>query len=209
MKTALLLAAVLVAGLSPFAFAQPLPAPARTVEVGDISLAEPGAVVPPVLVPGPKPTAKPSDLVPVPADPAPVPSPLDNPGSFLKLVYLNVKLGNWWAAAAALLVAIVALLRSYGKKLHELIPDDNPVDKFFWFMLETKPGGWLFNILTAVAGGCGTALMVGEPVNWALVKPILMVAVTGAAMWEMGKDFMEWWKAKKAPTAAPPTPAVP
>lgn len=202
MKTALLLAAVLAAGLSPFAFAQPIPAPAPTAEPGDLSLAD-AQPMPPVLVPAPKPTAKPGDLVPVPADPAPVPSPLDNPGSFLKLVYLNVKLGNWWAAAAALLVAVVALLRSYGKKLHELIPDNNPIDKFFWFMLETKPGGWLFNILTAVAGGCGTALMVGEPVNWALVKPILMVSVTGAALWEMGKDLYEWIQSKRAPPPAP------
>jgi hypothetical protein len=199
MKTALILAAVLVAGLSPFAFAQPMPAPAPTASPGDLSLAEPGTVV-----------VLPADPLAVPGAAAAAPS-LENPVSFVKLVFTSVKSGNWWAAASALLVLVVSLLRTYGKKLHELIPDASLWDKPFWFVFDTKPGGWLLNIATAVAGGCGTALMAGEPVNWTLVKPILTVAVTGAALWEMGKDILEWFQARKSPPAAPsaPAPAAP
>ncbi len=141
------------------------------------------------------------------ADDATPPS-LDSPLPFLKIVFLNVKNGNWWGAAAALLVLLVSLLRLYGKKLHEWLPDNLIWDKPLWFLFDTKPGGWLVNLLTAVAGGIGTAQLAGEPVTWALVKPILTVAVTGAALWEMLKDLFEWAKAKGAAKAeaipAPP-----
>ena len=142
------------------------------------------------------------------------PSPvLADPGTFAKIVFTSVKDGNWWAAAAAILVLVVSLLRTYGMKLHEWLPDNKVWDVPLKFIFDTKPGGWLLNVATAVAGGVGGALVSGSPVNWALVKPILMVAVTGAALWEMGKDLFEWIKLKTAkaadPAPVPPPPAVP
>lgn len=142
------------------------------------------------------------------ADAAAVPA-LDSPLPFLKVVFLNVKDGNWWGAAAALLVLLVSLLRLYGKKLHDWLPDNLIWDKPLWFLFDTKPGGWLVNLLTALAGGVGTAQLAGEPVTWALVKPILTVAVTGAAIWEMLKDLFDWAKAKGAAAKAEPAPAPP
>jgi hypothetical protein len=143
----------------------------------------------------------------------PLPSKsLDAPEAFVHIIFSSVKDGNWWAAASAFLVLIVSLIRSYGKKLHDWLPDESVWDKPFWFIFDTKPGGWILNIATAIAGGVGTALVGGEAVNWSLVKPILMVSITGAAMWEMGKDLFEWFKAKgaAAPAVVPaPPPAAP
>lgn len=146
---------------------------------------------------------------PVVADDTSVPA-LDSPLPFVKIVFLNVKNGNWWGAAAALLVLLVSLLRLYGKKLHDWLPDNLLWDKPLWFLFDTKPGGYIVNFLTALAGGIGTAQLAGEPVTWALVKPILTVAVTGAAIWEMLKDLFEWAKAKGAAKAeAPPANTPP
>jgi hypothetical protein len=139
-------------------------------------------------------------------------SSLDNPLAYVKVIYQAVAHGDWWAVAAAFLVLVVSLLRKYGKWLHEKIPDTNPLDKIFWFLLETKPGGWLLNLLTAVSGGVGTSLLVGEKMTWGLLQPILLVSVTGASLWELIKDISEYVqsvKAKNAEPAAPAAPAVP
>lgn len=138
---------------------------------------------------------------------------LDNPLPFFKVVFEGVKTGNWWIVASALLVVIVSLLRTYGKKLHEALADTNILDKPLWFLLETKPGGWLMNALTAVAGACGAALLAGEPVTWAILKPVMLVSGSGAALWELYKDISGWLTKKSVPAAAAqaasevPTPA--
>lgn len=138
--------------------------------------------------------------------PAPAPS-LDNPTAFLHVIFAAVKDGDWWGAASALLVLIVSLLRVYGKKLHAWIPDESIWDKPLWFVFDTKAGGYLLNICTAIAGGVGTALLAGEPVTWALVKPIVMVSVTATALWEIAKDVYEMIKKKAVPAPAePPKP---
>jgi len=130
-------------------------------------------------------------------------TPLDNPMPFVKLVFEGVKAGNWWLAAAAFLVLVVGLLRTYGKKLHDKLPDNVIWDKPLTFLFDTKPGGWLLNLMTAVAGGCGTAMLAGSAVDWALVKPILMVSVSGAAVWEVAKDIWVWVQKKAVPAPAP------
>jgi hypothetical protein len=138
--------------------------------------------------------------------PAPV---LDNPAPFVQVIFKSVEEGNWWAAASAFLVVVVSLLRTYGKKLHEKLPDNELWDKPLWFIFDTKPGGWVLNLLTAISGGVGTSLLAGVPVTWALVKPVVMVAVTGSALWELGKDLFEWTQAKGAAAAATPPPPAP
>ena len=130
---------------------------------------------------------------------------LDSPVQFLHVAFVAVKSGNWWAAASALLVLVVSLIRLYGKKLHDMIPDESIWDKPLWFIFETKAGGYLLNMATAIAGGVGTALLTNEAVTWDLVKPIVMVSVTGTALWEIAKDVwtMVQKKAVPAPAAAP------
>lgn len=118
--------------------------------------------------------------------------------SFLKIVFSSVASGNFVAAAAALLVVVVGLLRGYGKKLHDSLPDDHPLDKVLWFLFDTKPGGWGLNFLTAIAGGLGTALVAGTPITWSILVPILTVSLSGAALWNLFKDILEWRASKSA-----------
>lgn len=120
---------------------------------------------------------------------------LDNPLVFVKVLFEAITSGRWPEAGAALLVLAVALLRIYGRKLHDALPDHVIADKALAFLFDTKPGGWCLNALTGVAGALGTALVVGSPITWALVKPILTVSLTAAGLWELIRDLMEWWKA--------------
>lgn len=109
----------------------------------------------------------------------------------------GVKSGDWVTVAAAALVISVMVIRKFGKQLHEMIDDDNPVDKIFWFFLETKLGGWVLNFLTSLTGAMGSALMGGVAVNWELLKPVLLVSLTGASLWELFKDVSEFVKKPK------------
>jgi len=129
------------------------------------------------------------------------PTSLEDPTALVQVVFKSVVAGDWWAAASALLVLIVALLRKYGQKLRDALDDKNPLDKALWFIFSTKAGGWLLNLVTSVAGGMGTALLAGAPVNWALVKPILLVSITAASLWELVKDVMALFKKTPPPAA--------
>lgn len=121
----------------------------------------------------------------------------------IKVVYTAVAHGDWWAAAAAFLVLVVALIRKYGLVVYAKLKPTNPLDKVLFFILKTTPGGWILNQLTAISGGVGTALMAGEKLSWAIVKPILMVSITGASLWELVKDVRDYVAGMKA---AAPTP---
>lgn len=140
----------------------------------------------------------------------------------VKAVYNAVAHGDWWAAAAAFLVLVVLLLRKYGNAVYAKLKPTNPLDKVLFFILKTTPGGWILNQLTAISGGVGTALMAGEKIDWAIVKPILMVSITGSSLWELVKDVRDYVASMKAATvvatpvgalgvgsAAPVAPAAP
>lgn len=142
----------------------------------------------------------------VPTAPVINPATLDNPMVFVKVIVDAVKAGDWVAAAAALLVLIVALLKVFGKRLHDFLPDTSPLDKPLWFLLDTKPGGWLMNFLTSTGAGVGLSLLAGEKITWALLKPILSVSLTAAALWGLVKDINDWIKAAKERKAAEPKP---
>jgi hypothetical protein len=136
---------------------------------------------------------------------APVVSPADilaNPLTSFKAFYIAAKSGYWGLACALLLFAVVALLRTFGKKIHDLIPDTNPIDKPFWFLFDTKIGGWILNWLTAVAGVLGSAYMAGMPVDGAAWKTAVLCSTGGTALIELKDDIMEWWVARKAKKAA-------
>lgn len=131
--------------------------------------------------------------------------------SLVKTVFTGVKAGNWWLAAGAFLVLVVSLLRTAGKKFHEWLPDDNILDKPLLFLYDTKIGGWILNWLTATAGGIGTAMAAGVPVDASLWKSVVMVSTSASALFELYSDLMAWWKAraaKKAVAAVPAPPAV-
>lgn len=152
----------------------------------------------------------PFEAAPAPLEAQAVPTPpsLDTPTVYIGIIFRAVKTGNWWMAAAAFLVLLVSLLRVYGKRLHEWLPDNQIWDKPLWFLFDTKPGGWLLNLMTAVAGGCGTSLLAGEPVTWSIVKPILMVSVTASALWELVKDIIAWVKSKAKPAPVTIVPSL-
>lgn len=115
-----------------------------------------------------------------------------------KALLAAVKGGDWVAVVAAILVLIVAGVRLYGQKIRGELPDENWLDKGLTWLLESKPGGWTLNVLTAVAGAYATALLAGEPITWGITQAALLTALSGAALWELAKDVIGWWAAKKA-----------
>jgi hypothetical protein len=146
--------------------------------------------------------------------PAPAPNLLDNPWSFVHFFLEAVQNGRWLEAAAVLMVIAVGLFRLFGKSLHERIPDTSKWDAPFYFLLETKPGRWLLNSLTGIAGVIAAALAtVGlSGVTWALIQPAVALIFTTAGLYQLAKDVWEWWQARKtAKVLVPPyvpAPAV-
>jgi hypothetical protein len=111
--------------------------------------------------------------------------------------------GDYVVIAAALLVLVVFGVRTYGAKLRDVLPDDNVADKALAWLFVSRPGGWVLNILTAIAGALATALLAGAPISWALVQAGLMAALSGAALWELLKDIVGYvTKAQAAKAAA-------
>ena len=138
--------------------------------------------------------------------------------AMVKTVFVAVKDGNWWLAAAGLLLIVVGFFRTLGRKFHDWLPDNNVLDKPLIFLYDTRVGGWILNWLTAIAGGVGTAMAAGVAVDWSLWKSVLMVSTSASALFELYKDIKAWIvsrteakkkaaeedAAKKAATVAPP-----
>lgn len=139
---------------------------------------------------------------------------LDNIVPYVELTKKHIENGDWVSALSCVLVILIGLFRMFAKKLHDFIPDDNPLDKFFYFMLETKPGGWIVNFLTTSGLGVGSFLMLGQPITWAILKPIFGLSLTMAGVWEAAKDLWEWAQPKikammEKKTTPPAPPAAP
>lgn len=117
---------------------------------------------------------------------------LDNPGVFLKGFWKSVRGGNYFEAAALLVVFALALLHVFGKRIHDALPDEHWADRPLFFLFDTKPGGVLKLALTTAGAGVGGAYLVGEPITPELVKPILGVAFASSTIWGWVKDFIEW-----------------
>lgn len=126
---------------------------------------------------------------------------LDNPEPFAKILLGAVTKGDWEVVAAAALVVLVAVIRVYGRKIQEALPDENPVDKGLTWLFSSTWGGWALNITTAVAGAFATALLAGAPITWGLVQTALLTALSGAALWELVKDILAAVAARKAAEA--------
>jgi len=112
------------------------------------------------------------------------------------------KAGMWFAAAVGTIVCLVLALRIYGKKLHELIPDDSIADKPFYFLFDTKPGGVLLNGLTAASVVVTPLMLSGEQFTPAVAGTALLAGVGASQLWGWVKDLYEWWKQRK-PDPAP------
>jgi hypothetical protein len=117
---------------------------------------------------------------------------LSHPGTFITGGWKEVRSGNYYAGAALLVIGLVAALRAFGERAHELIPDDSIWDKPLWFLFDTKPGRVLKLCLITSASGIGGAWALGSPITPALVNPILGVTFAASAIYGWLKDFVEW-----------------
>lgn len=135
---------------------------------------------------------------------------LDSPLTAVQNFYLAVRAGDGWLAAMFILVALVGGLRTFGRKVHDWIPDDSPWDRPFYFIFQTKIGGWLMNWLTAIAGCLLTTHAAGATVDATAWKIAFMASTGATAIIELADDLKEWWVKKKsdqilaAATAAKP-----
>ena len=124
---------------------------------------------------------------------------LSNPSEFAKILFQALLSGNWVVVAAAALVLVVAVIRLYGNKIQDALPDDNFIDKALTFLFSSTWGGWLLNILTAIAGAFATALIAGAPITFGLIQAAVITALSGAALWELIKDLFSTFAPKKLP----------
>lgn len=126
------------------------------------------------------------------------PLSIDEPITTAKGFYAAAKSGQWAIAFAFLLVAFIAFLRTGGKWLHDKIPDDSMWDKPFFFLFETKIGGWILNWLTSISMVFVTAYEAKLPIDSGLWKTALMASTGATALVELAKDIKEWWDKKQA-----------
>jgi hypothetical protein len=112
------------------------------------------------------------------------------------------KAGMWFSGVVACIIALVFVLRIYGKKLHEAIPDDSIADKPLWFLFDTKPGGVVLNGLTASGLVMTPVLLGGVNFTPALAGATLLAGIGASQAWGWIKDLYEWWQSRKPDPAA-------
>lgn len=110
--------------------------------------------------------------------------------------------GEYFAAVVALIMAFVFAIRLFGKRLHDLIPDDSWADKPFFFLFDTKPGGIILNAFTACGLVLTPALLGGMKLTPVLAGSTLLAGIGASAVWGWIKDLLAWWSARK-PSSAP------
>lgn len=137
---------------------------------------------------------------------------LDNPVASFSNFFAAVRDGQYWLAVMFALVFVVGLVRTAGKKIHALIPDDTqhpvlkPVEAVLAFIFDTKVGAWLLNWTTAISGCLLASYMAGAKVDGATWKTAILISTSATTLVELKADVMEWWEAKKK--GAPPDPAA-
>jgi hypothetical protein len=136
-----------------------------------------------------------------------VPS-LDQPLTSAKGFYLAVKEGQGWLAAMFILFFLVGSIRTAGKWLHGLIPDDTtnwllrPVESVLRFIFDTRIGGWLLNWTSAIGGCLSTAFVAGLPVDAAAWKVAILASTGGTVLIELKGDILDWWEKRQAAKVA-------
>jgi len=120
-------------------------------------------------------------------------------GGFSAKAFLAaVEARNGWLIAALILFGFVGGMRIAGRKIHEFIPDTSMWDKPFWFLFDTKVGGWLMNWLTAIAGALGTAQAAGVPVDAHAWQIAVLASTSATTLIELWDDVSEWLAKRKA-----------
>lgn len=113
-----------------------------------------------------------------------------------------VQAGEAFVAVVLGVVLLVLLLRVFGKRLHDWLPDDHWADQPLIFIFDTKPGGLMLNSLTSTALSTVAVFVSGTPLTPEVMLPVVLGA--GGAMgfatavWGWVKDYLEHRKAKKA-----------
>lgn len=117
-----------------------------------------------------------------------------------------VAAGQAFAAVVLAVVGLVLLLRVFGKRLHDAIPDDSLWDKPLWFLFDTKPGGMVLNALTSFGLSMTAIASAGTTITPAIAGLTALgsggVVGFATALYGWGKDLYEWWKQRK-PDPAP------
>jgi len=131
---------------------------------------------------------------------------LDDP-MLQQLLQLLGKVGGLWRAgelfALAVLVVVLLVLgvRAFGKKLHDMIPDDHWADRPFFFLFESKPGGVLLNSATAFAVAMVPMYATDTKVTPELVVPLVVgtggIVGLATALYGWAKDVVAWFKLRK------------
>lgn len=124
-----------------------------------------------------------------------------------QLLQLLGKVGGLWRAgelfALAVLAVVVLVLavRAFGKRLHDLIPDDHWADRPFFFLFESKPGGVLLNSATAFAVAMVPMYATDTKVTPELVAPLFVgtggLVGLATALYGWAKDVWAWLKLRK------------
>lgn len=120
----------------------------------------------------------------------------------VKLAGGAFRAGEYLAGAIAVIIALVFAIRLFGKKLHELIPDDSWADKPFFFLFDTKPGGVLLNAFSAAGVVLTPLLMSGQKMTPVLAGTTLLAGIGASALWGWVKDLGAWWSDRKKPSSA-------
>jgi len=121
--------------------------------------------------------------------------------SVLRAFGSAVAAGEAFVACVLACVLLVILLRLFGKKIHDAIPDDSIWDKPFFFLFDTKPGGVLLNALTSAALTVVALLGAGVKLDPSTLPLMLLgtggIAGFASALYGWGKDFYEYMKKRK------------
>lgn len=116
-----------------------------------------------------------------------------------------VAAGEAFVACVLACVLLVILLRLFGKRIHDAIPDDSWADKPFFFLFDTKPGGVLLNAATSAALSVVAMLGAGVRLEPSTLPAVILGAggIVGfaSALYGWGKDLWDWWKKKKVAEA--------
>lgn len=116
-----------------------------------------------------------------------------------------VAAGEAFVACVLACVLLVILLRLFGKRIHDAIPDDSLWDRPFFFLFDTKPGGVLLNAATSAALSVVALLGAGVHLEPAMLPAVLLgtggIAGFATALYGWGKDLVEWWKKRKVAEA--------
>jgi hypothetical protein len=117
----------------------------------------------------------------------------------LRLVADLVRSGQWMQVGMFLTIILVLAFQRYGRAALERFHGDEKglfgaLRSVLAFLFTTKPGGWLLNVATTIAGALAAAGLAGVPVTAAMALPIITGAAATAGIYGGLKDTWEWYQ---------------